>query len=1815
MVARVRSLTSSSSTAEYFHEEGGYYVTAGGDREAARAKAEEHRQASAWYGQAAAALGLEPGRKVAAGAFERLLQGYVPGTDIRLGRKREGKHEHRPGFDITFSAPKSVSLAALLPTEKHPRGDRSVLRCHDEAVRASLDWIEETMLQTRGYDPATGRRPRVKGYGLAAALFRHVASRDLDPQLHTHAVVANMTRDAEGRWKSIEPTLIRRNARLIGAFYRNELSRRLIERGYSIVPAMAGRLQSFEIAGYDKALRDAFSTRRKHILAYIDEKGWERGEAEAQIAALATRKPKAEPLHGMLREIWAGRASEFREVPSARRSRGRTVLPPVPTALEIAWRSVRHLEERQSVFAAGDLEALALQHSPGRHSIEAVREAIGMLVRDAHLVEANLRRADRAYVTDRALKAERALIAMMRAGMGAGAALCGREVVEAHLAGVGLTDGQADAVRTILLAEDRIVGVQGRAGTGKTTMLAHVRALAGGRPMLGLAPSSAAAGTLARETGMHTRTLQWFLTRCGAPGSEASGSRPPDQARGRLGQAAAGGRPGIEGLRERFRGGVLVLDEASMVSTDQMRFLLQHARTLDIARLVLVGDRSQLRAVEAGQPFRLLQQAGMTTAVMNDIRRQRNPDLRKAVNAVLAGDPGEAVELLGGSVHEVPHEELAEKAAEAWLELGPEARERTLLVAPTHELRAGINTAVREALAAQGVLRGRALRIERLVNLGMTRAEKADARNYREGDTVLFNQDMVNFRVKRDDALTVTGTDEDCVVLMHPDGRPRHVAPQQKYYRYRLEVYERREIEIRAGDRIRWTRNDKARNLVNGGRAEVTAITRDRVRFALDDVRNLSLRHDDPQLRHIDHAWSSTVHGAQGSTADGVIAVLDSGHGSLTDQSTFYVEISRARDSAVVLTDNREQLVEVLEAHTGERATALEAVGEEIGPETLRRILPEKEPVWTPREEWTRLEAKAREEGTVPFLAEGYGALVERTEKLANWPNLPAAVREVVDGVLAYDRACREGDALAREFLGLLDAHEERRRALEERAAAEGAAIVNLEEWHGWRAMTERLVANGRLVLEELGARAGEAGARISERLAGFLEILALGDAVPRFEALRLEVEERARAANTIPFYAEGHDELLELARALARQEVVPPPVMAAAEHVIAEAEACEARRAEVAALADEVGRLRNARIELEDRAAGEPPPLLEDYAAWLGASQAAAGRGRVMADDPDAWRPHLDGAGAAALPASLDRLAELAGHDAVWTRLHGTRRTLREHAGSGLAIPAGEWEAFIAGVRAFAERSGLPEAAAAFAADVLDEDRRRRAAVESFFEGARGHERDWRALVEERRRLGRRGRDMPLSDLPGYAGLSERAGTLRRIGDAIAKDGAAYGPWLDEVRDGRKRLASELERLKKHVPLDRFVEVMKQLDKTRSDAEAKGILPFHDTAHGAAVAVAGELEKNRELEEAARRRLRAELDEHAARAAEWARIEALEREMRWLAAQDERLAERAGRQRLPETLLARWPARLERSERFAEAAGSALDDSSLGGHWDSRPEARDLIDEGFRAAERRHRLPEIEEGRIAGMVRAETARLRASGIEHSFARRWQGGQALVAGDRLRLRRWRGAEHSEAVVRSSGWSGGRNPKDMVQLEWLAAGRGHEVQEAVESIPAKMLTGKDVRLASWSHAGLREAALARERSQRSDAFPVECLHDDLAVGDLLSWTELVDPALVEGRPLDRAEPMEAVRFEGELVRRTAEEKRLEDRCTVNVTWRSDGRACGERRLPLAALTGRGCWRALWQQESRRRSALRVQTVELRVSRRLLLDPGIHLSIKP
>ncbi len=897
MVATVTAITSASATVHYF-EQDGYYAR----------NDPEHRRASFWHGTAARDLGL--GRHVKPKIFESILAGHVPGTDQRLGRARDGEHQHRPGVDITFSAPKSVSLQALV------MGDERVIRAHDEAVRATLDMIERDLLVTRVHNPATGKRERRRAQGMVAGTFRHLASRNLDPQLHTHSVVANMTRGPDGSWRSLDMGRLGSRRLLIGAHYRNELARRLLALGYELQETMIGPVPGFEIAGWEKQTLDAFSTRRREIVDHIDEKGWDYNAATAQAAALKTRKRKKEPHREILTGMWRERADEL-GIDLTRRRLKRLTPPPAPSALEVVARVAEHLEERQSVIAVHDLVAGALAHSPGRHGLDEIHGAIDQLRRDGHLVDAIRSRGGPSLVTDRALRAEREVVRHMKDGVGTTGAIVPASAVERKLEGSTLTAGQREALRLILGEGDAVVGVQGYAGTGKTTMLREVVDLAGTSNVIGLAPSSSAARTLGREAGIATRTLQWFLTRHGEPSPETQGS---------------------------LAGKVLVVDEMSLASTAQVRSLMRSAEHLGVARLVMVGDSRQLRAVDAGQPFRQLQQAGMATAVMGDIRRQRNPGLKAAVLDAIAGNPAAALTKLGADVLEVNHEDLGSSAARIWLALRAQDRRETALMAPTHVLRREINATVREGLRDEGVLHGRSVTLPVLVNLSMTRAQKREVRNYREGDVVVFHNDLYHYRVKSGDICPIREIDGERLVLDHRDGKARHVKPDHDV-RFRYDVFESDAIDLAAGDRIRWTRNHNPSGLVNGTTATIEKIGHKSLVLVTDDDRRLKMDFDDPRLRHIAHAYATTVHAAQGLTRDKVIAVLDSGHGHLANQQTFYVDISRARDEAIILTDNREQLAETLEENTGEVLTALEAVGESLDETEIARRVPGKESV------------------------------------------------------------------------------------------------------------------------------------------------------------------------------------------------------------------------------------------------------------------------------------------------------------------------------------------------------------------------------------------------------------------------------------------------------------------------------------------------------------------------------------------------------------------------------------------------------------------------------------------------------------------------------------------------------------------------------------------------------------------------------------------------------------------------------------------------------------------------------------------------------
>ena len=501
----------------------------------------------------------------------------------------------------------------------------------------------------------------------------------------------------------------------------------------------------------------------------------------------------------------------------------------------------------------------------------------------------------------------------MQAGQGRGATPMRARAVDKALRNGPLTHGQKAAVKLILSAEDRTVGVQGYAGSGKTTMLNRARVLLEkkGYAVRGLAPSASAARTLAAEAGIETETLQRFLARYNGV------------AEGRMTSK------GQKEMRAAFAKTALIVDEGSLASTVQARDLLRIADSLRIPRVVLVGDEKQLDAVDAGKPFAQLQRAGMRTAVMDEIMRQRDPALKEAVEASLAGDVKRAFAKLGDDIAEVKPDNLAGAAAARWLALSPEARANAGLMAPSHAIRERINEIVRERLVRDGTVHGPAMTAERLISRGYTNAEKALSANYARGDVVAFHRPYKRLGVEKGDELRVAGVDRKAhtVMLEGKDGQSVAWAPNRLAARSGgVEVYRGEDIELRAGDRVRWTRNDAGLGLVNSQTAEVAAVAGSKVTFRLGDGRTLDLAPGDPQLRHIDRAWASTVHAFQGRTVDTVIAAMEANHPNLTTQKTLYVEISRARDRAELVTDDKAALRETLEAATGERIAALEAV-------------------------------------------------------------------------------------------------------------------------------------------------------------------------------------------------------------------------------------------------------------------------------------------------------------------------------------------------------------------------------------------------------------------------------------------------------------------------------------------------------------------------------------------------------------------------------------------------------------------------------------------------------------------------------------------------------------------------------------------------------------------------------------------------------------------------------------------------------------------------------------------------------------------------
>ena len=294
-------------------------------------------------------------------------------------------------------------------------GDDRIVAAHDRAATRTLAWIEHNAVETRMQDKASGAMVQAGGQKMVAATFRHDTSRNLDPQLHTHAVVANMVQGGDSKWRTMVNDGLYRNKMAIGAVYRAELAQCLKDLGYGIEKTHGdGR---FEITGVSRDVVEGFSTRRAEIeaaMAARDEGAPLENPKLADRAALMTRARKRDVDKGELGRSWERHAAELGFSAEAVRAKARHAererpLPDLFTdrgqpAVEAATWAVAHVSERQAVFGHGDL--LALAREPGAVTAEAAERAIAGLEREGGLHAAKGLEPGKHRTTDAAMARE-----------------------------------------------------------------------------------------------------------------------------------------------------------------------------------------------------------------------------------------------------------------------------------------------------------------------------------------------------------------------------------------------------------------------------------------------------------------------------------------------------------------------------------------------------------------------------------------------------------------------------------------------------------------------------------------------------------------------------------------------------------------------------------------------------------------------------------------------------------------------------------------------------------------------------------------------------------------------------------------------------------------------------------------------------------------------------------------------------------------------------------------------------------------------------------------------------------------------------------------------------------------------------------------------------------------------------------------------------------------------------------------------------------------------------------------------------------------
>jgi conjugative relaxase-like TrwC/TraI family protein len=765
-------------------------------------------------------------------------------------------------FDFQCSAQKSISIMAVV------MNDQRLSEAHNECVKEALIEMEKFVSCRMRKGVLHGTEKLEVTGNMIAGLYNHNASRALDPQIHTHCVVANVTWcESEQRYKALSEFEILKAIRYCGKFYQNAMAKRVQELGYDIELKRTNRgIEGFEIQGVDNDLLERYSRRRAEIEEKIEEfkneTGREPSAAEIHIIAKETREAKLaeittpEVLESQRKMLSEKELSDLRFIKYSALENER-IIKQISSGkiIQIFSKTIDHLYERKSVVIGHELLAEALNQGMENARAEDLKLALKNNKELIPLTESP-DPLKTYYITKRGLALEREAIQFANAGIDLYPPL-GEQAEVDHSK---LSRIQRNAVNGILQCQDFACMLRGYAGSGKTTALQpiHNGLIASGKNPLYLAPTRGAVKVLKGDGFANATTVASFLNNPEIP-----------------------------------KDTVLIIDESSLVSAAVGHKLMYLAKENN-ARMIFVGDRRQHLSVEAGDFLKVLEfYSDIKNFELSQIIRQIPKHYRKAVQLMANNKTAEGLERLNdlGVIEEKSHHYLS-AAAKRYVNTVNDGK-KCLLVSPTHREIDTLNALVRKEFADQELID---LNYQQsrtcFQDHNWTREQIANPQTYRPGNAIRFNMPLFGTDYKKQDTVIIEQVLPDGNLLFTNGDK---MSP--KKIRNTSSVGVLKSLDLAPGDKILITANNKDHNLTNGDTATITGFLSDG-EILLEDTRIIPA-----DFESISYGYATTSHKSQGSTCDHAILAA-----AQMSNRACYVGSSRGRQSVKVYTPDFEHL-------------------------------------------------------------------------------------------------------------------------------------------------------------------------------------------------------------------------------------------------------------------------------------------------------------------------------------------------------------------------------------------------------------------------------------------------------------------------------------------------------------------------------------------------------------------------------------------------------------------------------------------------------------------------------------------------------------------------------------------------------------------------------------------------------------------------------------------------------------------------------------------------------------------------------------------